>query len=101
MITLEPIEINGHLFKGVTVLLPKTTLLAVAGDKGYIMCGALDVRLLNEKLSDRAIIAGKAQGVRTLADLLSAPLAEITHEAERVGVYPGMTGRDALLQMHR
>ena len=42
--------------------LPKTTLLTISNEHGYIMCGALDVGLLNEKLADRKIIAGRAVG---------------------------------------
>jgi uncharacterized protein YunC (DUF1805 family) len=99
VIQLEPIEIGGKQFKGVTVKLPKTTLLSIANDTGYIMCGALDVKLLNDQLADRRIIAGKAVGVRTLQDLLDAPLAEVTLEAEKYGIHPGISGRDALRLM--
>ncbi|MFT8872497.1 MAG: DUF1805 domain-containing protein [Sporolactobacillus sp.] len=99
MIELEPVVLDGHFFRGVTVRLPKTTLLVVAGEKGYIMCGALDVGLLNERLADRGIIAGKAQGVHTLQELLDAPLAEVTVAAEALGVHPGLRGSDALLKM--
>ncbi|TYR78678.1 DUF1805 domain-containing protein [Priestia megaterium] len=99
MITLEPIVIEGHTFQAVTVLLPKTTLLTVSSDKGYIMCGALDVGLLNEKLADRHILAGRAVGVRTIDQLLNAPLESVTLEAERLGIYQGMIGREALLKM--
>ncbi|RYL95910.1 DUF1805 domain-containing protein [Sporolactobacillus sp. THM7-4] len=91
--------IDGSAFTGVTVQLPKTTLLAIANDTGYIMCGALDVRLLNDKLADRRIVAGKAVGVRTLDELLRAPLAEVTFEAETKGIVKGMSGREALLKM--
>jgi uncharacterized protein YunC (DUF1805 family) len=99
LIDLSPIEINGHTFLAVSVLLPKTTLLAVTSDKGYIMCGALDVRLLNEKLKDRKIIAGRAVGVRTIDQLLNAPLESVTYEAEALGIHQGMIGKDALLKM--
>ncbi|WHY66211.1 DUF1805 domain-containing protein [Neobacillus sp. SuZ13] len=99
MVDLLPININGHMFIGVSVLLPKTTLLSVSNDKGYIMCGALDVGLLNEKLKDRKIIAGRAVGVRTIEQLLNAPLESVTVEAEELGIHPGMIGRDALLKM--
>ncbi|MCM3567576.1 YunC family protein [Neobacillus mesonae] len=99
MINLLPIEINGHTFLAVSVQLPKTTLLAVQSDKGYIMCGALDVGLLNEKLKDRRIIAGRAVGVRTIDQLLDAPLESVTLEAEALGIHKGMIGRDALLKM--
>ena len=99
MVDLLPININGHMFIGVSVLLPKTTLLSISNDKGYIMCGALDVGLFNEKLKDRKIIAGRAVGVRTIEQLLNAPLESVTAEAEELGIHPGMIGRDALLKM--
>lgn len=99
MIDLSPIELNGHTFLAVTVLLPKTTLLAVTNDRGYIMCGALDVDLLNNHLKDRNIIAGRAIGVKTIEQLLDAPLESITLEAERIGIHTGMIGKEALIKM--
>lgn len=63
------------------------------------MCGALDVALLNEKLKDRRIIAGRAVGVRTIEQLIEAPLESVTYEAESLGITVGMTGKDALLRM--
>ncbi|MNI82335.1 hypothetical protein D3C73_1390350 [compost metagenome] len=99
MVTIEPVQVGGHTLVGVEVKLPKTTLLTVSTSRGYIMCGALDVGLLNETLSDRKIIAARAVGVRTLAQLLAAPLESVTIEAEQLGIVPGMTGADALLLM--
>lgn len=99
MIELSPIEINGHTFLSVSVTLPKTNLLVVSSDKGYIMCGALDVALLNEKLKDRKVIAGRAVGVKTIEQLLEAPLESVTYEAENLGITKGMLGKDALTKM--
>ncbi|MCA1055531.1 DUF1805 domain-containing protein [Rossellomorea aquimaris] len=99
MMNLSPISIEGHTFLAISVELPKTNLLVVTSDKGYIMCGALDVALLNEKLSDRGIIAGRAVGVKTIDQLLDAPLESVTFEAVNRGISPGMIGRDALLKM--
>ncbi|RHW42657.1 DUF1805 domain-containing protein [Neobacillus notoginsengisoli] len=99
MIRVTPVEIEGNTFLGITVELPKTTLLAVTGGSGYIMCGALDIGLLNRKLKDRKIIAGRAVGVRTIEQLLEAPLESVTLEAEKCGIHRGMAGRDALLKM--
>jgi uncharacterized protein YunC (DUF1805 family) len=99
MIEVSPIEINGHTFLAVTVLLPKTTLISVSSNKGYIMCGALDVALLNEKLKDRKIIAGRAVGVRNVDQLLNAPMESVTLEAEALGITKGMIGKDALMKM--
>jgi uncharacterized protein YunC (DUF1805 family) len=99
LIDLQPIDLGGHTFLAVTVSLPKTTLLTVSNDRGYIMCGALDVGLLNDKLKDRKIIAGRAVGVKTIQQLLEAPLESVTHEAESLGIHKGMIGKEALLRM--
>lgn len=99
MMQMKPVDIDGHLAVSVEVQLPKTTLLAVTTDKGYIMCGALDIGLLNERLADRGIVAGRAVGVRTIEQLLDAPLESVTTAAEQLGIVPGMTGRDAVRLM--
>lgn len=99
MVNLERILIDNHTFVAVRVELPKTNLLAVMSEKGYIMCGALDVGLLNEKLGDRKIIAGRAVGVRTIEELLEAPLESVTEEAKVLGVTVGTIGKEALLKM--
>lgn len=64
-----------------------------------IMCGALDVALLNERLRDRNIVAARATGVRTIEELLEAPLESVTYTAEDLGIVAGMTGREAILRM--
>lgn len=86
MMRVEPILLEGHTAIAIEVKLPKTTLLVVTTDKGYIMCGALDVALLNERLSERNIVAARATGVRTIEELLEAPLESVTHTAEDLGI---------------
>lgn len=99
MITLQPIKLEGHSFLATTVRLPKTTLLTVSNDIGYIMCGALDVHLLNDQLKDRRIVSGRAVGVKTIEELLNAPLQLVTIEAQSYGITEGMVGKEALLKM--
>jgi len=99
MVRMEPIKIGDWTAVGIEVRLPGTTLLAVTAGSGYIMCGALDVGLLNERLSDRRIIAGRALGVRTLEQLLDAPLESVTRTAEEMGIAPGTIGREAVRMM--
>lgn len=99
MIELSPVEIEGHTFISVSVKLPKTNLLVVTNERGYIMCGALDVGLLNERLKNRKVIAGRAVGVKTIGELLEAPLESVTLEAEKLGIHKGMIGKEALLKM--
>lgn len=99
MVEVKPLTIENRTFIAITAKLPKTTLLVIQSDIGYIMCGALDIGLLNDKLKDRGIIAGRAVGVRTIDDLLNAPLESVTFAAEERGIKKGMIGKDALLLM--
>ena len=101
MITVNPIEIEGMQFTAVSVELPKTTLLTVSNEVGYIMCAALDVDIFNEvpKLMERKVIAGRAIGVRTIEQLLEAPLQKVTDASKEYGWREGMTGREALLKI--
>ena len=43
MIRMEPIALDDGIVLGIEVKLPKTNLVMITTDKGYIMCGALDV----------------------------------------------------------
>lgn len=99
LINMIPIILDNHTFLAISVRLPKTNLLAVASEKGYIMCGALDVGLLNDKLRDRKILAGRATGVKSIEELLEAPLESVTWEAVEKGIHPGMIGKEALIKM--
>ena len=101
MITVNPIEIEGMQFTAVSVELPKTTLLTISNEVGYIMCAALDVTIFNEipKLMERNVIAGRALGVRTIEQLLDAPLEKVTNASKEYGWKEGMTGREALLKI--
>ncbi|MBP1154539.1 uncharacterized protein YunC (DUF1805 family) [Paenibacillus sp. PvR018] len=55
--------------------------------------------LLNERLKERGIIAGRATGVKTIEELLEATLESVTYGAEALGITPGMKGRDAVALM--
>ncbi|AMA71958.1 MULTISPECIES: YunC family protein [Aneurinibacillus] len=99
MIEMRPLLLNGHQVTAVSVQLPKTNLLIITTEKGYIMCGALDIALLNERLASRGIIAGRALDVRTIEQLLEAPLESVTTAAAEQGIVPGMKGKDAILAM--
>lgn len=101
LITVNPIEIEGMKFTAVSVELPKTTLLTVSNEIGYIMCAALDVDIFNTipKLMERKVIAGRAVGVRTIDQLLEAPLEKVTDASKEFGWEVGMTGKEALLRI--
>ncbi|MCL6521206.1 MAG: DUF1805 domain-containing protein [Firmicutes bacterium] len=95
MVRLFPVVIDGVGLTGIEIELPRTHLAVLAGDRGYLMCGALDVALLDDRLAGRRILAGRAVGVRTVSELLEAPLESVTREAMAAGLRPGMLGREA------
>src|SRR5690625_1819716 len=99
MITMNPIDIEGTSFTAVRVELPKTNLLMITNEIGYIMCAALDVELLSTMLADRKVIGGRAKGVRSIDDLLNAPLEMVTDASKTYGWEVGMIGKDALSKL--
>jgi uncharacterized protein YunC (DUF1805 family) len=99
MVRMIPIHYQGVDAIGIEVVLPKTTLISISTDKGYIMCGALDIGLLNERLKDRLIIAGRAVGVKSIEQLLESELESVTDQAAKLGIVPGMKGKEALFLM--
>jgi len=96
VVEVRPVPLRGGTAIGIEVELPRTRLVAVATERGYVMCGALDVDVFNTRLAERRVLAGRAFGVRSIADLLAAPLADVTDAARELGVTPGMTGQEAL-----
>ncbi len=99
MIYVKPVFINGKPCLATEVDLPKTRLVSISTRIGYIMCGALDIELLNTRLKDRGIVAGRAVGVRNTDELLSAPLESVTDAAAAMGIRKGTTGEQALAIM--
>ncbi|WP_067932056.1 YunC family protein [Alicyclobacillus kakegawensis] len=101
MIHVAPLFLDDCAFIQIEVQLPKTNLLVIQCEQGYVMCGALDIRLLRERLASRNIVAARAIGVRTLDELLHGQVESCTQAAESLGITAGMPIREALLRMHR
>lgn len=100
MISVKPVQIDDATFIATKVALPKTNLLIVSNEVGYIMCAALDVDILDTALKDRHVIAGRARGVRSIEDLLNAPLEQVTEASQAsYGWKEGMIGKEALLKI--
>lgn len=99
MIQIKPVYINGSPCIATEIELPKTKLVSISTANGYIMCGALDVQLLNTNLKEREIIAGRAVGVHNIEELLAAPMESITDAAAKLGIQIGMKGHEALAIM--
>lgn len=93
MIVVKPIEIKGKKLLGIEIKnLGNAPLIIVKTDRGYLMCGYLNLEVA-EKLGDVAAIVS---GVNCVEDLLEKPIKAVTSRAKELGITPGMKGREAL-----
>lgn len=77
---------------GYFINLPSAPLLLIKTQKGYVMCGYLNMTVSN-KLGD---IAGKVTAVTSFEDVLHAKVIEISEKAVSHGFKLGMTGKEFL-----
>jgi len=85
-----------HLEKGKAIGyhidLGPAPLILIQTQKGYVMCGYLNMDTAN-RVGD---IAGKVTGVKTFEDVLNAPIVEASEKAKKAGLKEGMTAREFL-----
>ncbi len=98
MFRVDRIYVNNKAFFTYTIKLPKTTLLIIANDIGYFSCRAIDVDVFDSKphLKERKVVCGCCSGVKTIEELLNAPLEKVTEQARKLGITEGMIVSDAL-----
>ena len=93
MINVTTIKIDGKSCTGMRADLPDSPpLLLVIGEKGFIMCGFLNMESA-EKLGTAAAVVS---GVITFEDVLNGQVKAVTSKAKTLGVEVGMKGTDAL-----
>ena len=91
----EELKIDGKTFSAYSISLnPAPFLLIRSADKSFLACGFLDIAAADSLSS----CAAKVRGVKTFNDMLAAEIIAVTKEAEKKGIRPGMTGREALLK---
>jgi uncharacterized protein YunC (DUF1805 family) len=86
------LTIDGKKAAGFHIDLNGVPLLVARGDLGFVMCGYLNVAAADKFGQAAAVV----RGVKTLDELLAKPVAEVSAAAAKLGVAPGMTGREAL-----
>ena len=86
------IELDGKRAHGVLINLPGVPLVLAYGERGFVMCGYLNVEVA-EKLG---VAAAMVRGVSTVKDLLQADVQACTRAAAERGVRVGMSGKEAL-----
>jgi uncharacterized protein YunC (DUF1805 family) len=91
------VTIDGIDFESVHVPTERTNVLLIKAVGGFLGCGYFDVSVAN-RVGDAAAIV---TGVKTLDEMLAAPVVRLSDRARECGVREGMTGREALLALHR
>jgi uncharacterized protein YunC (DUF1805 family) len=97
MIDVTALKVDGKNCLGLRVDLPESSapLLLITAQKGFVMCGFLNI----EAAERIGVSAATVSGVRTFDDVLSAPVKATTSKAKSLGVQEGMKGADALKHM--
>ncbi len=95
MVNTQLIKVNGKTAHGAFIKAPggegHPNMLVITADKGYIMCGYLNLEAA-DKFGDAAVVVGGASFEEQLAN----PVKAMTAAAADLGVKEGMTGAEAL-----
>lgn len=89
------IEMGRKKAVGFEIDLPGAPMLIVRGKKGFVMCGYLDVATADKIGTAAAVV----RGVSTLDELLEKTVTDVSEAAKKLGVKPGMTGRQAIQKL--
>jgi uncharacterized protein YunC (DUF1805 family) len=94
MFQIEKIELHGKTFHAMKSTLPENAppLLLIKGEKGYVMCGYLNLEAAEKFGSAAAIVSG----VKTFEDVLNAPIKASTTKAKQLGLEPGKVVKDVI-----
>lgn len=92
---IEQVPLKNGFALGLRFEMQKYPLLVIRAEKGFLMCGYLNVSAA-ETLGDTA---AKVKGVQSFEDMLKATVVEVTEFARELGIEAGMTGREALEKM--
>lgn len=92
MIRYKRVKVGRTYFDTVCAPLGKCNFILIKGEKGYIMCGYLNLSVAR-RLRDAAV---KVTGVTTVKDVIRAKVVALTPEAKKLGIYKGQPIRDVL-----
>lgn len=102
MFKVDRIIIDNKKFFTYEIHLPKSKLLIIANDSGYITNRKSDVALFDSTphLRERHVAcAGTSTDVTSISEMLDSKIVRITEESIERGMYPGMLVIDALKEL--
>lgn len=92
LIELKLIDFKNKRFLGLKINLGKAPLLIIKGEKGYVMCGYLNINVA-EKLGDIAVMV---TGVNNLDEMINKEIKAVTSKAKELGINIGLKVSDIL-----
>jgi uncharacterized protein YunC (DUF1805 family) len=93
---VSQVKVGAKVCLGVRVELPESPpLLLVVAEKGFVMCGFLNV----EVAEHLGVAAAMVSGVKSFEDVLDAEVKAATSKAKSLGVKTGMRGLEVLRLM--
>jgi uncharacterized protein YunC (DUF1805 family) len=96
VISIMTVKVDGKSCLGLRADLPDSPpLLLITCEKGFVMCGFLNVEAA-EKLG---VAAAVVSGVKTFEDVLNGQVKAVTSKAKNFGAEVGMKGSEALKQL--
>ena len=96
MISITSIKVDDKTCLGVKIELPDSPpLLLVVAEKGFVMCGYLNMDAA-ERMN---VAAAMVSGVRTFEDVLNAQTKATTTKAKNLGIQTGMKATEALTHL--
>jgi len=82
MLTYKKIKAGKKQIEAISLKLNSKTLVVLRGDKGYIMCGYLNMKAAN-KFKDVAV---KITGVSSIKEALAAKVYSVSFAAKKLGI---------------
>ncbi len=92
---IEQVNLENGCALGLKLDMERAPLLVIRAEKGFVMCGYLNMDIAN-KLGDVAV---RVTGVKTFEDVLNAKAVDVSEAAKKLGITTGMIARDALNKM--
>jgi uncharacterized protein YunC (DUF1805 family) len=93
MIKIDKISAGGGTFQGLKVELKHLPpLLLIEGEKGFVMCGYLNIDAAESLGATAAVVSG----VNSFEDVLDAEIKTSTTKAKALGLEPGRVVRDVI-----
>ena len=93
MFEIGKVEVDGKSFLALRAEMPELPpLLLIVGEKGFVMCGYLNIDVA-EKLGAAAAVVS---GVSCFDDVLKAEIKAATSKAKALGLEPGKVVRAVL-----